>query len=181
MKGHRRLEAPRPGLHAETVDKKIAQLPRAPAERLDFAEVSFILKLQHRAMKHHRRARAGGHDDRLFARKSFHRMAHHLARRSPVATVEGRLPTARLPFGKHDLDSEVFEHLHRGRGDVVVEGIAQARSHELHTLAGNGFSLGVEHRNGKTCDAFRFLQPQIPRRRGGSATNFCTQTPAIFP
>jgi hypothetical protein len=43
----------------------------------------------------------------------------------------------------------MFEDLHGGCGHVVVEGVAQARSHELHAFSSDGFALGVEHEEAK--------------------------------
>lgn len=65
-------------------------------------------------------------------------MAHHFARRGPVATVEGGLAAASLTGGKINLASDVLKHLDRGRGNVVVKRIAQTRRHKLDTALDAG-------------------------------------------
>ena len=51
-------------------------------------------------------------------------MACDFARGIPIAGVEGGLATARLVLGVFDGDTEVFQHLHRGAGNIVIKGIA---------------------------------------------------------
>ena len=60
-------------------------------------------------------------------------MAHHFARRRPVATVERRLTATGLAGGKIDLAADVLKHLDGGRSNVVVKRIAQTRRHKLDT------------------------------------------------
>src|SRR5687768_18521233 len=80
MESYRRIVVARPALDAERVDDEVAQFPRALGDGTDFRQIRFFLKFQESAVKHHGRARSGGHDDGSVARERPNRVADDLAR-----------------------------------------------------------------------------------------------------
>ena len=168
MEGHGFVIAAGPGLHTESVDDEVRELPGAAAQRLDFRKISFLFEFQHRAMKQHRRAGSARDDHGLVAGKGADGMPDDFAGGRPIAAIERRLPATGLRFGENHLAPEVFQHLHGGRRDIVVEGVAQAGGHELHAFASERRALRVEHeRSSRPWEAPEPLQLRFARQ--GSA------------
>ncbi len=148
VQGDRGLELARPRPDAQAVDDEVAELPGAPAERLDLGEIGLALELQRRPVEEHGGAGARGDDHRVGPGEGPDRVPDHPAGGGPVPAVEGRLAAAGLRLGKAHLAAQVLQHLDRRRGDVVVEGVAQAGRHQLHPAAGDRSPPEGKHQRG---------------------------------
>ena len=101
-----------------------------------------FLELKKISVKIHGCTRAGGDDDRKVASENRSRVTGDLAGGDPIAGIKGGLPAAGLIFGKLDGDAKMFEDFDSGAGDVVIECIAKAGSHEEHAFVGGALELG---------------------------------------
>src|SRR5690606_25211264 len=113
-------------------------LPRAAGHVAGVGEPRLSLHAKDGAVARHRGAGAGGRHDRLVAAKRVERLTDRLSRARPIPGVVRGLAAAGLRFGDVDLAAEALEDLIARLGDVSVERVAEARSHELDTRSGDG-------------------------------------------
>ena len=135
------VESALPAFHPEAIGDEVTHFPR-PACHGIHGGVRAIFELEWISVEVHRGTRAAGNDHRQFTGKDTSGVAGDLPRCSPVAGVEGWLPTAGLVIWEENFDSQVLKNFYGRACDVVIEGITETSAHEqdfLVSRAGLGF------------------------------------------
>ena len=117
-------------MHAELADDEVGKLEAPVREPPGGVAIVLALEKEQRPVGRHARARSRRNDHGTFPRENAQRVSRHLARRFPVARIEGGLTAARLIRWDLDSAAEMLEHFDGRWCDIVEKRISEAGRHE---------------------------------------------------